>query len=91
MDELLTKLGLDTFEPTSTDGGNTYDLFSSNKYQKLFETLDKDNSFDIDAKSVVVGDEENHIIFINDIYSIELKANFNKDTYIVIIKELERD
>ena len=90
MNNLLVKLGLDDNKTDLNDGAkHTFDLTSSNKYQKLVEILDKDDDFEIKSDSVMVVDTENNITFQNADYVITLVANFDNDTYSCIIETIK--
>lgn len=89
MKELLKEIGI-TEEGHSTSKNNyVIDLDDSNHFNKIFSKLDKSELVEENEDSSVVNLEVTNILYLADGYSLNLIADFDQDTYKLVVTELE--
>jgi hypothetical protein len=89
MKELLKEMGI-TEEGHSTSKNNyVIDLDDSNHFNKIFSKLDKSELVEENEDSSVVNLEVTNILYLADGYSLNLIADFDQDTYKLVVTELE--
>ncbi len=89
MNELLKEIGI-TEEGHMSSGGNyIIDLDDSDHYNRIFSKLDKSDLVEENEDSSVVNLEVTNILYLADGYSLNLIADFDQDTYKLVVTELE--
>jgi hypothetical protein len=88
MKELLKKIGIDI--PGYYSDSNTYvvELDDSNEYSKAFTKLDNTDLVDEMSDSSVSNAYVSNVMYINDYYSINIIADFESETYKIIVHKL---
>jgi hypothetical protein len=89
MKELLSSIGIT--EEGHMSSGNNYiiDLDDSDHYNRIFSKLDKSDLVEENEDSSVVNLEVTNILYLADGYSLNLIADFDQDTYKLVVTELE--
>lgn len=89
MKELLNKIGIT--EEGHMSSGNNYiiDLEDSDHYNRIFSKLDKSDLVEENEDSSVVNLDVTNILYLADGYSLNLIADFDQDTYKLVVTELE--
>ena len=87
-EDIAKLLNVDTFKSSASGDTVTYTLGSDNDFGAVYTVLESDNNFE--------GTEDNYMLnatianleyVYKDEYRIELKGNFDSDTYSVTITE----
>ena len=89
MKELLKSIGIT--EEGHMSSGNNYiiDLEDSDHYNRIFSKLDKSDLVEENEDSSVVNLEVTNILYLANGYSLNLIADFEQDTYKLVVTELE--
>lgn len=91
MKDLLRKLGI-MEEGTRTSNHNyVIDLEDSDHFNKIFSKLDKSDLVEENEDSSVVNLEVTNILYIADGFSLNLIADFEQDTYKLVVSDVEED
>lgn len=88
MKELLKKIGIDGSGYYSDSNTYVIDLEDSNVYNKAFTKLDNTSLVDEMSESSVSNAYISNVMYINDRYSINIIADFESDTYKIIVHKL---
>ena len=88
MKELLKKIGIDGSGYYSDSNTYVIDLEDSNAYNKAFTKLDNTSLVDEMSESSVSNTYISNVMYINDRYSINIIADFESDTYKIIVHKL---
>lgn len=88
MKELLKKIGIDGSGYYSDSNTYVIDLEDSNAYNKAFTKLDNTSLVDEMSESSVSNAYISNVMYINDRYSINIIADFESDTYKIIVHKL---
>ena len=88
MKELLKKIGINN--PGYYSDSSTYvvELDDSDEYSKAFTKLDKTDLVDAMSDSRVRNAYVSNVMYINDYYSINIIADFESETYKIIVHKL---
>jgi len=89
MEELLKKIGI-TEMPNKTDDGNfVIDILDSDEYAKYYSKLDRSDLVEEDDDSSQMSLDSSSIQYISndDKYTLTLLADFEGDTYSLVIRE----
>ena len=62
-------------------------LENSDEFSKMYTVLDKYEGADLDPEGMVMSSSSSIMIYLTDDFDITLKADFDKDTYQMIIEE----
>ena len=91
MKDLLRKLGI-MEEGTRTSNHNyVIDLEDSDHFNRIFSKLDKSDLVEENEDSSVVNLEVTNILYIADGFSLNLIADFEQDTYKLVVSDVEED
>ena len=87
MKELLKAIGINT--PGYYKGNNKYiiDINSSDEYSKIFSLLDRTDLVDEIDNESISNSSNSKVVYGNDDYLIELNANFDANSYNLVITE----
>lgn len=88
MKELLKKIGIDGSGYYSDSSTYVIDLEDSNAYNKAFTKLDNTPLVEEMSDSSVSNAYVSNVMYINDRYSINIIADFESDTYKIIVHKL---
>jgi len=89
INELLNRLNI-TKEPVRNDNGSfTIDIDNSNEYSSYYSKLNKADFLEQDDEASQVSIETSSIQFLSDDFTITLLADFDNDSYKMIIREME--
>ena len=88
MKELLKKIGIDGTGYYSDSNTYVIDLEDSNAYNKAFTRLDNTSLVEEMTDSSVSNAYISNVMYINDKYSINIIADFESDTYKIIVHKL---
>lgn len=89
MKDFLNELGITEEGHDTQDGNFVIDLDDSNHYNKIFSKLDKSDLVEENEDSSVVNVDVTNILYIADNYALNLIADFNQDTYKLVVTELD--
>ena len=89
MKEFLKQIGITDEGHETTDGNSVVDLKDSDHFNKVFSKLDKSELVDENEDSSVVNVNITNILYIGDEYAINLVADFDQDTYKIVVTPLE--
>lgn len=87
MEEFLNELGIDKEPILSTNGDYVIDISDSTEFGKYYSKLDNSDLVEENEESSTVTMDNVNSQFINDDYTITLIADFNEDTYKMVIRE----
>lgn len=62
-------------------------LDNSDEFSRMYTVLDKYEGADLDPEEMVMSSSSSIMIYLTDDFDITLKADFDKDTYQMIIEE----
>lgn len=89
LEELLDKLDIGPSGNISEDGAYVIDIINSNEYGKINSKLDKSGILDfIDDTSFVNVENASLNYMYEDQYQLTLIADFDEDTYKLVITEI---
>ena len=91
MKELLKEIGITEEGHMSSDSNYIIDLDDSDHYNRIFSKLDKSDLVEENEDSSVVNIEVTNILYLADGYSLNLIADFDQDTYKLVVTELENE
>lgn len=89
MKELLKEIGITEEGHLSSTNNYIIDLDDSDHYNRIFSKLDKSDLVEENEDSSVVNLEVTNILYLADGYSLNLIADFDQDTYKLVVTELE--
>ena len=88
IEDIAKILNIDTFESSNSGDSTTYTLNSDLDFGSVYTILESDDSFDeIEDNYMLNATIANLEYVYNNDYRIELKGNFDSDTYSVTITE----
>lgn len=87
MKEFLKNIGILESGNISDDGCYVIDFKNDIEWSKAYSRLDKSSEVEEDEDSTNVTMESSTVQFINDTYTITMKADFESDTYQLICRE----
>ena len=81
-------LGVDNFKHTENENSITYTLDTDNNFGSVYTILESNDSFEsVDDNYMLNSTVANLEYVYNNEYDVELKGNFDSDTYSVVITE----
>lgn len=89
MREFLKKLGIDEIGYYK-DKTYIIDLDNDTQFSKIYSKLEKSDLIGPDDDYQAINLFESNIKYYNEDYEITLSANFENDTYKVIVEEVEK-
>lgn len=88
IEDVAKILKLDTFKNTASEDSVTYILDSDNTFGSVYTILESNDAFEeTDDNYMLNANVANFDYVYNNEYTIELKGNFDSDTYSVTITE----
>ena len=88
MKDLLNKIGITDPGYFTKDKGYVIDFENSEAFNKAFSRLDKSDLVDENEDSSVITLSVSNVMYSNDEYSLNLIADFDQDTYKLVVTEL---
>jgi hypothetical protein len=89
MRTLLKDLGITERGQMTSNNNYVIDLDDSDHFNRLFSKLDKSDLVEENEDSSVVNLEVTNILYLADGFSLNLIADFEQDTYKLVVTELE--
>lgn len=90
INKFLNELDLSfTEEPIIEENTYTFLISDSDEYAKVYSILENSSLVDLEEDSVIITEHNNILKYYSDDFDIELQANFDSDTYKLIISEVE--
>lgn len=89
MKELLKNIGINEIGHFSSNNNYVIDFDSVTDYNKAFSKLDKTNLVTENEDSSVVNVSVSNILYSNDDFSLNLIADFDNDTYKLVVTDLK--
>lgn len=86
MEEFLKSLGING-NLQKSNSSYVMDIEDSNEYGKIYSLLDKSDEIEEDTESSQVTLDYSSIQFFNDLYTLQLIADFENNEYRLTIKE----
>ena len=62
-------------------------LDNSDEFSRMYTVLDKYEDADLDPEEMIMSSSSSLMVYLTDDFDITLKADFDKDTYQMIIEE----
>lgn len=87
MVEFLKSIGIYDSGTTADDGSYVIDIPDSNTYGKYLSRLDHCDELEEDAESSQITSGPSSIQYVGDVYTVTLLADFEADTYKLVIRE----
>lgn len=91
MKDLLKKIGITQPGYFSSDNNYVIDFESPEEYNSVFSKLDKSDLVEENYDSSVISKTVSNILYTSDKYSLNLIADFDSDTYKLVVTELKGD
>lgn len=88
MKELLSKIGITQPGHFSKDDNYVIDLENSEEFNKAFSKLDKSSEVEENDDASVVNLNVTNIMYVSDDYSFNLIADFEQDTYKLVVSKI---
>lgn len=88
MKELLNKLGITQAGYFSKDKSYIIDFEDDKEYNKAFSRIDKSNLLEEDPNTSVINTNVSNIVYTNDNFILNMIADFDSDTYKLVVKEI---
>lgn len=89
MKEFLRKLGITQSGHYSSSNNYVIDLDDSNDYDKICSILDKSDLVEENPDSSVINTSVSNILYVGEQFSLNVIADFDNDTYKVVVTELK--
>ena len=89
MKNFLKDIGITNEGYFDENGNYVIDLESSDDYNKTYSKLSKNDSLEEDGESSNIDLAKSTILFYSEDFELELIANFEEDTYNLVVTELE--
>lgn len=89
MKEFLKKLGITQAGYYSSKNNYVIDLDDAKDYDKICSTLDKSDLVEENPDSSVINTSVSNILYVGDQFSLNVIADFDNDTYKVVVTELK--
>lgn len=87
MEEFLKKLGIRDKGVFAPDGSYVIDISDSDAYGKYVSILDKSDVVEEDTESSQITSGPSSIQYVSEEYTVTLLADFDADTYKLIIRK----
>lgn len=88
MKELLNKLGITEAGYFSKDKSYIIDFENDREYNKAFSRIDKSDLLEEDPDTSVINTNVSNIVYTNDNFILNMIADFDSDTYKLVVKEI---
>lgn len=88
MKDLLNKIGITEPGHFTRDDGYVIDFENSADFNRAFSRLDKSDLVDEIEDSSVITLSVSNVMYSNDDYSLNLIADFDQDTYKLVVTKL---
>lgn len=88
MKELLNKLGITEAGYFSKDKSYIIDFENDKEYNKAFSRIDKSDLLEEDPDTSVINTNVSNIVYTNDNFILNMIADFDSDTYKLVVKEI---
>lgn len=89
MKELLRKIGITEAGYFSSNNNYVIDFDSSDEYNKAFSKLDRTDLVEENDDTSVINMSVSNIMYSNDDFSLNLIADFDNDTYKLVVTDLK--
>lgn len=89
MKELLRKIGITEAGYFSSNNNYVIDFENSDEYNKAFSKLDRTDLVEENDDTSVINMSVSNIMYSNDDFSLNLIADFDNDTYKLVITDLK--
>lgn len=89
MKEFLRKLGITQAGYYSSKNNYVIDLDDAKDYDKICSTLDKSDLVEENPDSSVINTSVSNILYVGEQFSLNVIADFDNDTYKVVVTELK--
>lgn len=89
MKEFLSKLGITQAGHFSKDNNYVIDFENSEEFNRVFSRLDKSDLVEENDDSSVINLNVSNIMYVGDEYSLNLIADFEQDSYKLVVTELK--
>ena len=89
MKELLRKIGITEAGYFSSNNNYVIDFDNSDEYNKAFSKLDRTDLVEENDDTSVINMSVSNIMYSNDDFSLNLIADFDNDTYKLVVTELK--
>ncbi len=91
MKELLSRIGITNAGYFSKDGNYIIDFENSDQFNKAFSRLDKSDEVEENDDSSVINLNVSNVLYVSDNYSLNLIADFDQNTYKLVVTELKEE
>lgn len=91
MKDILSKIGITAPGHFSKDNNYVVDFENSDEFNKAFSRLDKSSLVEENEDSSVITLDVSNVMYIGDGYSFNLIADFDQDTYKLVVTELKEN
>lgn len=89
MKELLKKIGITEAGYFSSNNNYVIDFDNSEEYNKAFSKLDRTDLVEENDDTSVINMNVSNIMYSNNDFSLNLIADFDNDTYKLVVTELK--
>lgn len=89
MKELLRKIGITEAGYFSSNNNYVIDFDNSDEYNKAFSKLDRIDLVEENDDTSVINMSVSNIMYSNDDFSLNLIADFDNDTYKLVVTDLK--
>lgn len=89
MKELLKKIGITEAGYFSSNNNYVIDFDNSDEYNKAFSKLDRTDLVEENDDTSVINMSVSNIMYSNDDFSLNLIADFDDDTYKLVVTDLK--
>jgi len=89
MKELLRKIGITEAGYFSSSNNYVIDFENSDEYNKAFSKLDRTDLVEENDDTSVINMSVSNIMYSNDDFSLNLIADFDNDTYKLVVTDLK--
>lgn len=88
MKELLNNIGITQVGYYSSNNTYVIDFDDANEYDKVFSKLDKSDLVEENDDASVINVDVSNVMYMNENYSLNLIADFDSDTYKLVVTKL---
>lgn len=88
MKELLNNIGITQVGYYSSNNTYVIDFDDANEYDRAFSKLDKSDLVEENDDASVINVDVSNVMYMNDNYSLNLIADFDSDTYKLVVTKL---
>lgn len=88
MKELLNNIGITQVGYYSSNNTYVIDFDDANEYDKAFSKLDKSDLVEENDDASVINVDVSNVMYMNENYSLNLIADFDSDTYKLVVTKL---